>query len=146
MAERQIKFRGKRIDNGEWAYGCLFQVNNVAYILLAFSTEEYGSGYSAAASDADDPTQGGIQTVLTSMAESIKDIERKKYIDGIFTWYLHSCSWELQCEIARLLLEEYQPFIPPLLIGCVPAQLVDEIPSIMYDRKVSLNSRFWGFG
>ena len=98
-----------------------------------YRSSKYGSGYEAAASDADDPTQGGIQTVLTSMAESIKDIERKKYIDGIFTWYLHSCSWELQCEIARLLLEEYQPFIPPLLRRCVPAQLVDEIQSIMYE-------------
>jgi len=40
------KFRGKRVDNGEWAYGCLFQVNNVAYILLVFPTEKYGSGWS----------------------------------------------------------------------------------------------------
>ena len=98
-----------------------------------YRSSVYGSGYDAAVSDADDPAQGGIQTVLTGMAESIKDIERQKYIDGIFTWYLHSCSWELQCEIAWTLLEDYQPFIPPLLSGCVPAQLVDEIPSIMYE-------------
>lgn len=27
MKQREIKFRGKRIDNGEWVYGCL--VNNL---------------------------------------------------------------------------------------------------------------------
>ena len=43
---REIKCRGKRIDNGEEVCGCPYQVNNVAYILLVFPTEKYGSGYS----------------------------------------------------------------------------------------------------
>ncbi len=30
---REIKFRGKRIDNGEWAYGYLFKVWEDTYIL-----------------------------------------------------------------------------------------------------------------
>ncbi len=30
---REIKFRGKRLDNGEWAYGDLRQVEGSAYIL-----------------------------------------------------------------------------------------------------------------
>ena len=30
---KEIKFRGKRIDNGEWVYGYLFQVWEDAYIL-----------------------------------------------------------------------------------------------------------------
>ena len=40
------QYKAKRIDNGEWVKGCLYQVNNVAYILLAFPTEKYGCGYS----------------------------------------------------------------------------------------------------
>lgn len=29
---REIKFRGKRVDNGEWVYGCLILQNNKAFI------------------------------------------------------------------------------------------------------------------
>ena len=92
----------------------------------------YGLGYMAAILDADDVREGSIQTVLTGLAESIKDIERRKYVNGVFTWHLLGCDWNLRCEIARILLEDYQPFIPERLRKCGPAQLVDEIPSIMY--------------
>ena len=99
----------------------------------------YGDGYTAAILDADDASAGGIQTVLTVLAESIKEIERQKYISGVFTWHLYVCSWELRCEIARLLLEDYRQFIPERLHKYNPALLVDEIPSIMY-RHICSNS------
>ena len=92
----------------------------------------YGPGYTGAILHANNPAGGGIQTVLTGLAEAIKDIEQQKYINGVLTWHLHGCSWELLCEIAQILLEDYRPFIPPQLCKCVPAQLVDEIPEIMY--------------
>ena len=102
-----------------------------------YQSVEYGTGYEAAILDANDPAQGGIWTTLTGMAEAIKNIERKKYIEAVFVWHLHSCSWELLCEIARLLLEDYRPFIPAQLGKCVPAQLIDEIQSIMYENICS---------
>lgn len=39
-------YRGKRVDNGEWVDGALYQVRNVAYICLTQPTEKYGCGYS----------------------------------------------------------------------------------------------------
>lgn len=92
----------------------------------------YGPGYTGAILHANDSAGGGIQTVLTGLAEAIKNIEQQKYINGVLTWHLHGCSWELLCEIAQILLEDYGPFVPPQLHRCVPAQLVDVIPEILY--------------
>ena len=96
-----------------------------------YNSPAYGPGYVAALMHANDGAEGGVQAVLNGLAEAIMNIERQKYIERVFTWHLHGCSWELQCDIAKLLLEEYQPFIPPQLRRCVPAQLVDEIQSII---------------
>ncbi|KPL24870.1 MAG: hypothetical protein AMJ75_02625 [Phycisphaerae bacterium SM1_79] len=91
----------------------------------------YGPGYTGAILHTNDTEKGGIQAVLAGLAGAINDIERKKYIDGVLTWHLHGCSWELQCEIAEVILDDYRAFIPPQLCKCVPAQLVDVIPTII---------------
>jgi hypothetical protein len=96
-----------------------------------YESAVYGTGYVAALLDANDPAEGGIQTVLTGLAELIKDIERQKYIKAVFARYLHGCNWALRCEIARVLLEDYRPFLPERLGKCAPAQLADEIPSLV---------------
>jgi hypothetical protein len=97
-----------------------------------YQSAVYNTGYIAALLDANDAAEGGMQTVLTSLAESIKDIERQKYIAAVLTWHLRRISWPLQCEIARILLEDCRAFLPERLAGCVPAQIVDEIPSLVH--------------
>jgi hypothetical protein len=91
----------------------------------------YGPGYTGAMLHTNDTEKGGIEAVLTSLAGVIIEIERQKYIDGVLTWHLRGCSWQNLCEIARILLEDYRPFIPPQLCKRVPAQLVDVIPIVM---------------
>jgi len=104
-----------------------------AIVLLenGYRSALYGPGYTGAMLHTNDTEKGGIQTVLTGLAGAIIEIERQKYIDGVLTWHLHGCSWQLLCEIAQKLLEDYKPFIPPQLYKRVPAQLVDVIPDIM---------------
>ena len=97
-----------------------------------YQSSVYGNGYAAALLDATSEAEGGFQTVLNGLAEIIKDIEKHKYVTAVFTLHLHSCSWDLQCEIVRILLEKYEALITPQLCKCVPAQLIDEIPAIMY--------------
>jgi hypothetical protein len=91
----------------------------------------YGTGYTAALLDANDPAEGGIQTVLTGLAESIKGIKLQEYTTDVFARYLHGCSWYLRCDIARVLQEDYRAFLPEKLGKCVPAQLVDETPMLI---------------
>ena len=104
-----------------------------AIVLLenGYRSALYGPGYTGAMLHTNDTDKGGIQDVLTSLAGAIIEIERQKYIDGVLTWYLRGCSWQILCEIAEILLEDYRPFIPPQLCKRVPAQLVDVIPDIM---------------
>ena len=91
----------------------------------------YGPGYTGAMLHTNDTEKGGIEAVLTGLAGAIIAVERQKYIDGVLTWYLHGCSWDLQCEIAHVVVEDYKPFIPPQLFERAPAELVDAIPDIM---------------
>jgi len=92
----------------------------------------YGRGYIAAALDANDAQQGGIDTVLNQLAEIIKDIEREKYVNAVFTINIDPTDWQLKCEMVGILLEEYKQFLPEHLLRCKPWELANEIPSIMY--------------
>jgi hypothetical protein len=96
-----------------------------------YQSAVYGTSYVAALLDANDPAEGGIQTVLTNLTETIKDMERNHYTRSVFAWHLNGCSWKLRCEIARVLLKDYRAFIPERLGNCTPAQLVDAIPSLI---------------
>lgn len=96
-----------------------------------YRSAAYGAGYSAAFLDADDPAQGGIHTVLAGLAQSIRDIEYAEYTRYVLNRHLAGSDWDLRCEIVRILLDEYRAFLPERLVRCVPAQLVDLIPSII---------------
>ena len=91
----------------------------------------YGPGYTGAILHANDRAAGGVQAVLRGLADVIRDVEQQKYINGVLTWHLHGCNWQLLCEIAQILLEDFGPFIPPQLCRCAAAQLVDVIPEIL---------------
>jgi hypothetical protein len=91
----------------------------------------YGRGYIAAVLDANDAGEGGIDTVLHGLAEIIKDIERQKYVRGVFIMNIDPADWRLQCEIVKVLLEDYKPFLPGQMLQCKPWELVSQIPSIM---------------
>ncbi|MBN1818746.1 MAG: hypothetical protein JW828_15395 [Sedimentisphaerales bacterium] len=92
----------------------------------------YGRGYIAAALDANDTGEGGMDAVLTQLAEIIKDIERQKYVNAVFAVHINPADWRLKCEIVRILLAYYRPFLPEQLRICKPWELVHEIPFLMY--------------
>jgi len=97
-----------------------------------YQSAVYGTGYTAALLDANDPEQGGIQAVLMGLAEAIVAVERQKHIRAIFAVHLSGLDWEVRREIARLLIEDYGRFLPESLAGCSPAQLMGEIPTLLH--------------
>jgi len=91
----------------------------------------HDSGYTAAVMDANDSAEGGMQTVLMVLAESIKAVERQKYTQAVLVRNLYTCSWQLRCQIARVLLTDYGAFLPRRLAQCAPEQLAYEIPALI---------------
>jgi GT2 family glycosyltransferase len=97
-----------------------------------YQSNAYGPGYIAAMLDAADGANEGMHGVVVALGESIKDRERSRHVKGVFASHVPIGDWHLQCEIVRTLLEDYKAVIPERLRQCAPAQLVDQIPSILY--------------
>lgn len=55
---RKIKFRGKRIDNGEWVYGSMVVINHLAYIVFRHKDDTYTTFMGRAVIEVDLKTVG----------------------------------------------------------------------------------------
>ena len=101
------------------------------WLLEGYYQSHYGHGYTAAILDTNDATQGGMDAVLYLLKEIIKRVERQTYIRSIFAAHIEAADWYLQCEMVRVLLEKYRPFLPEQIGQCEPWELVSQIPSMM---------------
>jgi len=107
-------------------------LGQVIELLEKHYSSTYGTGYTAAALDASEAGEGGIDAVLNQLAQIIKDIERSKHIKAIFAVNIDFTDWHLKCEIVSVLLDQYRQFLPEHLLKCKPWELANEIPTIMY--------------
>lgn len=101
-------------------------------LLDGYYQSAYGDGYMAALLDANDAAEGGIDAVLRQFAEIIKDVERQKYVQGVFAANIDPANWYLQCEVAKMLLEDYKAFLPECLLQRQPWELASQIPTLVY--------------
>ena len=88
-------------------------------------------GYDAALLDATNPAHDGIPLVLQRMTESIKSMEKQKYIQGIITTHIHQTDWRTRCQMARFLLKKDEQYLPARLRQCNPTQLVDNCSALI---------------
>ncbi len=98
------------------------------------------SGYEEALLDATSSGDQGIELVLSHLAKTIKSLERDAYIRWVYSNHLVSCSWTERCAIAEYLLDRCAPLLPPVLRGCRPAQLADDIPTLV---SMELSTGSW---
>ena len=91
----------------------------------------HGEGYEEALLDATNPEMDGFEYVVSRMAEIIKERKRAEYTKWIFWRRVGSCDWKMRCELAELLVDRSGSFLPPDLSRCPPAQLADQIPSLI---------------
>ncbi|MFC1762647.1 hypothetical protein ACFL6U_11275, partial [Planctomycetota bacterium] len=71
---------------------------------------------------------------LLELAAIVRNVEYQKHACAVFSQYLPEGNWYLLCEIARQLQHELGPALPGSLTVCLPAQLVDLIPSLLMAR------------
>ena len=88
-------------------------------------------GYYAAFLDATNPDLDGLNVIISQMADIIITVERKKHIDWVYTARIESLDWKEKTEIVDVLLESWEPFLPPSILGCSPAQLADHLPQLI---------------
>lgn len=106
-------------------------LGEVIALLEFYYQSNYGRGYIAAALDANDAAQGGMDTTLYTLKEIIKRVEHQKYFRSIFATNIEAADWDVQCEMVRVLVERYRPFLPEQIGQCQPWELISQIPSMI---------------
>lgn len=95
---------------------------------------ENAGGYECAMLDAFDTNSTGIGLVISQLAESIKAVEREKYINWAFANNFYHLDWNARERIVAVYLKKYEIILPAELIGLDPARLVNHIPSMITDH------------
>ena len=91
----------------------------------------YAMGYEAARLDASSPEMNGAIIVLSGMTETIKRIERRKYIQGVFRIHIVHLDWHERCKIAEFLIKSCSAILPSDLLERDHAQFADDLPDLI---------------
>lgn len=73
----------------------------------------------------------GLEYVLSQLEESIKAVERKKYVQWVFADTVDQSDWEAHRGIAATYLVKYKDLLPPELRDMDPARLADHFRGLI---------------
>ena len=88
-------------------------------------------GYDDALLDAGGNDQEGLLYVLSQLAETIKAIEREKYVQWVFFSTIDQSDWETRRRITATYLKRYGVFLSPELRDMDSAQLADHFQGLI---------------
>ena len=91
-------------------------------------------GYDGALLDAAGNDQEGLGYVLSQLAESIKAVEREKYVQWVFADTVDQLDWEAHRRIAATYLVKYKDLLPPELRDMDPARLADHFQDLIVNH------------
>ena len=87
----------------------------------------HDDGYDVALMDASDTKLGGIELILSGLAESIKEVEREKYVEWVFLDSVDQLDWDARLRIAAVYRKRNKQFFPPDLLALDPARLAHHL-------------------
>jgi len=101
------------------------------HILEAGYQGSHAKGFYAAFLDARNPLLNGFEFVLFQLSEIIKARLRMRYTRWVYATRIDTMNWATRHWIAETLIERWEPFLPPSILGCSPAQLADHLPELI---------------
>lgn len=91
----------------------------------------HARGWYAAFLDATCSEYQGLEFILSKMAEVIKTSAREKHLRWVYSCQVSFASWPARCMIVKILLERWEPFLSPDILGCSSPQLADHLPELI---------------
>lgn len=97
----------------------------------------YTEGYEGALLDAMEGNLEGLELVLSRVSESLKEIERAKYVNWVFADHFDRLDWEARRRLVMAYLHQNRDFLPAKLLELDPARLVDHFRVLIIDHVSS---------
>lgn len=91
----------------------------------------YTMGYDGALLDAMDQNLEGLEWVLYRLGESVKEVERNKYINWVFAAHVDCLDWETRRRVVITYLDRYGEFLTLRLREISPGRLVESFQDLI---------------
>jgi len=96
-------------------------------LLERYYPRENTEGYEEALIEAIGQGQAGLEFVLIQLAESIKAVEKGKYIRWVYTANYEHLDWRLRSRIAAAFIEQNKEVLTEHLLDIDPARFADSL-------------------
>jgi len=121
---RHVYRKGLRLPRQLSDQGALAEA---IWLLKNFYQSKNTKGYEGALMDANKYGQAGLEFVLIELAESIKTVEKGKYIQWVFTVNFENLDWRLRSRIAAAFIEQNKEMLTGHRLDIDPARLADSL-------------------
>ena len=108
-------------------------------LLTRYYRGGYTEGYEGALLDAMSGNLEGLELVLSRLGESLKEVERNKYVNWVFADQFERLDWETKRQLVITYFNQYGTFLPTQLRELDPARPVDHFHALITDYVSSIN-------
>jgi len=106
-------------------------LGDAIFLLDKYYQSEHIKGYEAALIDFKGGGREGFELVLSQLTESIKTVERGKYIQWVFTTNIDHLDWRLRCLIVEAYIKRHKEILPQHILDIDPARFAENLPDLI---------------
>ena len=114
-------------------------MTEAVYLLRRYYRGGYTEGYEGALLDAMDGNLEGLELVLSRICESVREIERAKYVNWVFAEHFDRLNWDARRRLVIAYLNQYRHLLPAKLLELNPARLVGHFRVLIINHVSSNN-------